>query len=245
MTIFLVNGSKLPGHKQSFDAYVVYIALSTGSQAVFMHAIATIGEDRGWVGGSFGNAAPSCSPRCSYRCNTRPFRPLACIEGAGENPCLLSRPPDGRRLRTERHRLLDIESTPNAPVDGRLRAKTHRLAANSGLSARRQARARPTGSAITSRAEAVESRCVRRMRLVWHAREQVRGNGGFEHLARLASIVTSNLRRINLSHVVEVWRRFLRAASSSSASFSFPSPFSPYRNGRNAALAVVPFSLAV
>ncbi|WP_277188195.1 RNA chaperone Hfq [Caballeronia sp. BR00000012568055] len=47
VNVFLVNGIKLTGHIQSFDAYVVYLNSTSGSQMLFKHAISTIGEDHG------------------------------------------------------------------------------------------------------------------------------------------------------------------------------------------------------
>jgi host factor-I protein len=47
VSLFLVNGIRLTGHIQSFDAYMVYINSTTGPQALFKHAISTVSEDQG------------------------------------------------------------------------------------------------------------------------------------------------------------------------------------------------------
>jgi host factor-I protein len=63
VAIFLVNGIKLTGHIQSFDAYMVYLNSTTGPQALFKHAISTVGEDQGSTGGSFRKSSNPRPPR--------------------------------------------------------------------------------------------------------------------------------------------------------------------------------------
>jgi host factor-I protein len=63
VAIFLVNGIKLIGHIQSFDAYMVYLDSSTGPQALFKHAISTVGEDQGPANRSGGRTGGPRAPR--------------------------------------------------------------------------------------------------------------------------------------------------------------------------------------
>jgi host factor-I protein len=59
VAIFLVNGIRLTGRIQSFDAYMVYLTSEASAQAVFKHSISTIGEHNGLASRRSGRGKPS------------------------------------------------------------------------------------------------------------------------------------------------------------------------------------------